>query len=200
MTRFFLIRHGATDTVGKAIAGRAPGVHLNELGRRQAESLAVRLGSARIDQLYSSPLERAVETAQPLAERRALEIRLAPKLAELDFGQWTGKTIEDLNRDPAWGVFNRFRSATRAPGGELMLEAQQRIVSEVESLNRQHAGKTVAFFSHADVIRAAILFYLGMPLDLFHRVEIAPASVSILHLYDDGAQIMRLNDTGDPLD
>lgn len=197
MTTIFLIRHGETDKVGKTISGWLPGVSLNRAGVTQAGKLAERLAGAGIAAIFSSPLERALETAQPLAARLRLQVEAREALGEIRFGDWTGRDIEDLDRDPEWRRFNSFRSSTRAPGGEGMLEAQLRMVSELTDLRRRHPDEAIAVVSHGDPIRAAIAHYAGIPLDLFQRFEISPASVSILRLSEDTAALLRLNDTGE---
>lgn len=197
MTTFLLIRHGHTDWIGKALAGHTPGVGLSTEGVQQVETLAVRLRHLRVAALYSSPLQRTLETAEPLARELRLAIQPRPRLIEVDFGAWTGKTIVDLEADPVWKRFNTLRSATRAPGGDLMLDVQSRMVDELEDLRLRHTGETVGIVSHQDAIKAAIAHYAGIPLDLFHRFEISPASVSILRLADWGPQIVTVNHTGD---
>ena len=198
MTTLLLVRHALCDPVGRSIAGRSPGVLLNAIGRAQAERLTERLAAAPIEALYSSPLERARETARPIAERLGLEIRVAPGLMELDYGDWTGLTLDQVRASTAWKEFNSFRSCARIPGGELMLEVQARAVAELERLREHHAGWVIAV-SHGDVIRAAIAHYAGIPLDLMQRLEIGPASVSALSFDAGGVRILRLNDTGEPL-
>jgi probable phosphomutase (TIGR03848 family) len=197
MATFYLIRHGAHDLLGRAMAGRMPGVHLNAAGQRQAERLAERLGEAPLRAIYSSPLERARETAAPLAARLGLPVQLSEALGEIDFGEWTGRTFDELRDIPRWHQFNAYRSGTRIPNGELMLEAQARIVGEMERLREQYPHDHLALVGHADVLKAAVAYYLGVPLDLFPRIEISPGSVSVAALSDYGPQIVRLNDTGD---
>src|SRR4029079_19330524 len=143
MTTFLLIRHGINDLVDRAIAGWMPGVHLNQEGRTQAERLAERVGDARIAAIYSSPLERACETAEPIGRRRGLPVQICPGVGEIQFGDWTGHSLERLADAPRWRQFNSFRSGTRAPGGELMLEVQARTVAELERLGEQHPEETV---------------------------------------------------------
>ena len=198
MTTLLLVRHALCDPVGKAIAGRSPGVLLNETGRAQAERLTQRLAAVPVEALYSSPLERARETARPIAERLGLEVRVAPGLMELDYGEWTGLTLDEIRASTAWKQFNSFRSCARIPGGELMLEVQARVVAELERVRERHDGWVVAV-SHGDVIRAAIAHYAGIPLDLMQRLEIGPASVSALSFDAGGVRLLRLNDTGEPL-
>lgn len=193
MTTFLLIRHGLTDAVGKQITGRLPGVHLNETGRKQAEELPQRLARWKIAALYSSPLERALETARPTAAQLKLEIQKTPALSEVDFGDWSGQTLDDLNQMPEWRMYNTFRSATRAPHGELMLEVQSRMVDELMRLAKGHPDQIVACFTHADSIRATLAHFLGTPLDLIHRLEVRPASINVVRLAEWGPQVLLVN-------
>jgi broad specificity phosphatase PhoE len=193
MATFYLIRHAHNDYLGKAIAGWTPGVNLNAEGREHASRLAWKLLGRGITKLYSSPLERAIETAAPIAEALGLKVDVRDALGEVRFGDWTGKRFEELDRDPRWHLFNQYRGGTRPPGGELLLEAQLRIVHELEILQSRHPQETVAVVSHADIIRAALVHYAGMPLDFHHRIEIAPASFSIVELQPRGPRILALN-------
>lgn len=193
MATFFLIRHAENDFAGKRLAGWMPGVHLNEEGRAQAARLAGRLAGSGISALYSSPLERALETAAPLAARLGLTVQVRDALGEIRFGEWTGRHLQDLEQDLSWRNFNAFRSSTRAPGGESMLDVQHRMVAEMESLRGRHGDEKVAILSHGDAIRAVVLHYAGIPLDLMHRIEIGTASVSIIVVRDHGPQVLGLN-------
>lgn len=193
VTTFYLIRHGANDWIGKRIAGWTPGVHLNEAGRAQAQALAERLAREPIQQIICSPLERTRETAEPLARKLSLPIQTSEAVGEIRFGDWTGKTMDELTCDPKWKLFNTFRSGTRIPNGELMSEAQARMVTEIERLRYQFPNQGVAICSHGDPIRAALTYFLGMPLDFFQRIEISPTSVSVLVFDSFGAKILRLN-------
>ncbi len=194
-TRILLIRHATTDMVGKRLAGRMEGIHLNEEGRRQAESLAKRIAHLPLAAIYSSPLERAVETAEPLAGLLHLPIQKADDLVEIDFGQWTNCAIDDLKDQPQFVLFNSFRSIAQIPGGERMNEAQTRVVNCIQGLVNQHTGETIAIVSHSDLIKAAIAHYAGIPLDLFQRIEIDPASVSIIDMYPETVRIKLVNNT-----
>ena len=196
MTRFLLIRHATTDSVGKRLSGRTPGISLNEEGRTQAQALAERLAGLPIHAIYSSPMERAVQTAEPIAQATNLEIEICEDVLEMDFGHWTNAAFKELETQPLFQRFNTFRSNTRIPGGEMMLEAQARIVAGLEKLSAQHQNQTVAVVSHADLIKAAVAYYAGIHLDMFQRLEISPASVSILELYDETARLMLINHTG----
>jgi probable phosphoglycerate mutase len=198
MTTFLLIRHAAPELVADTLAGRLPGIHLSTQGQRQAVRLAERLATLPIEAIYCSPLERALQTAQPLAEYLHLDVLCCDAFADIEYGEWSGKHFDDLNADPRWRQWNEFRSSSPLPGGGLMLEVQVRAILALEEIRRQHADQVVAVVSHCDVIRAVIAHYLGTPLDLFQRIEISPASLSVLAIYDWGARIIRLNDTDDP--
>lgn len=196
MTKFLLIRHATTNTVGKKLSGRTPGVHLNEQGLQQAQHLAERLASIPLTAIYCSPLERAVETAALIAKSHGLETIIQEDFLEIDFGHWTDHSFEALQHQKQFQLFNTFRSATRIPGGELMLEAQARIVAGLQQLCIQHPNEVVAVVSHSDLIKAAVTYYAGIPLDLFQRIEISPASVSVVEVYEETARIILVNDVG----
>lgn len=196
MTRFLLIRHGAVDSSGKALAGRMAGVHLNERGRQQAQALSERLAGAGIDAIYSSPMERAVETARPLAGSLGLEVQSEPSLIEVDFGEWTNRSFAELSSDPGFQRFNAFRSTAAVPGGEFMLQAQARMITGLDDLRRRHPQATVAVIGHGDPIRAAVAWYVGIPLDLFQRIEISLASVSVVEIDADTVRVVSVNTTG----
>ena len=149
-----------TDAVGRALAGRSHDVHLNPEGREQAQRLARRLDARSISAVYSSPLPRALETAAPLAAH-GTEVRMCEPAMEIDFGEWTGRTLEELASDARWAAFNRARARTRAPRGESMQDVQSRIVSEIERLRDLHRGEAVVLITHADVIRAAFVSLRG---------------------------------------
>jgi probable phosphoglycerate mutase len=195
VTTFYLIRHGKKDADEQLIVGRTRGIHLNSRGREQAAAIAERLGACGIRHVYSSPLERARETAAPLARVRGVEVQLLEGLHEYDFGEWSGMSQETLRTIPEWKNFNSFRSGTKPPRGETMLEVQERFVREMVRLRMEFPNDEVALVSHGDPLRAAICYFLGMPLDLFQRIEISVASISVLTLDEHGAQLVRLNET-----
>jgi probable phosphomutase (TIGR03848 family) len=180
-----LIRHGLCDPVGHSIAGRSPGVHLNSGGRRQVRALGGALRRLRLAALYSSPLDRARETAAILAEGTGLSVRIAPGIEELDYGAWTGRTLESLAGDPVWQRFNCERAATRIPGGETMEEVVQRAASAVADMRAEHPDGLIAAVTHYDVIRALLAHWAGMPLDHMLRLEVAPGSVSGIRFFPD---------------
>ena len=195
-TTFALIRHAAHGLLGRRMAGRMPGVNLDEAGQTQADALAERLSDAPISAVYSSPLERAMQTAAPLALRLNLPVQIDTAITELDYGDWTGLTFAELDALPEWKPYNVFRSGTRIPGGEMMLDAQTRTVAFMQALCRKHPNEHVALVSHADIIKGAIAYYLGVPLDLFLRIEISPASLSVIAVDEYGPRVLRVNDTG----
>jgi broad specificity phosphatase PhoE len=193
VTRLLLIRHAHHDYIGRAIAGWLPGVSLSEQGNAEAAALPARLSHFPITAICSSPLERAMETAAPLVAALKLPVELRDGLRELNFGEFTGRTMVELDSDPAWHNFMLHRSTVRAPEGELMLETQARVVAELDRIRVAHANGVVAVFSHSDVIRAAVLYYLGMPVDFYDRLLIEPASVSVVDLADSGPRVVSLN-------
>lgn len=198
-TTFILIRHGLTDAVGRRMAGRLPGFPLNSAGVAQVEALARRLSGAPVHAIYSSPLERTVQTATPLARVLNLEVQTRAGLNELDFGDWSGRTLEELDQYPLWKAFHVFRAGVRIPGGELMIELQARAAAELEQLRRRHPAQTIVLVTHSDVIRGALASYLGLPCELLTRIEISPASLTVLRVGQWGPQLVRLNDTGEAL-
>lgn len=199
MTSFLLIRHALCDPVGHSIAGRQPGIHLNEIGRRQAQRLAERLKGILLAGLYTSPLERASETARVIGNQQGLEPRVLEDLNEIDFGEWTGKTLAGLDPLPDWHRFNSSRTQSRIPGGETMEEVLNRALGALQRLRVEHpqASDLVAVVSHGDVLRALLAHALGMSLDLMQRLELSPASISVLELSDGDPRVLLMNSTGD---
>jgi probable phosphomutase (TIGR03848 family) len=193
MATFYLVRHGSNDVLGKALAARLPNVHLNAQGREEARRVARALSGKGIQRIFSSPLERATETAEALAEKLGLPVEVNEKIHEIDFGDWSGRSMAELESLPGWKLFNSYRSGTRIPGGETMLEIQSRVVAFLERLRTQEPDGRFAIFSHGDPIKTAIAYYLGVPLDLFTRIEISPGSYSVLRLEQWGPQILGVN-------
>ena len=196
MTTFLLVRHAAHTLGGDVLAGRTPGVHLSVEGIREAGRLASHLAGMGIAAIYSSPLERAIETAMPLAQFVGITPHVDPAVNEIDFGTWTGLTFDALASDPQWDYWNSFRSGTRAPEGESMLEAQARIVATLDRMRAEHPDAIVAVVSHGDLIKAALTYFLGMPLDFLLRLEINQASMSMLALHDWGPRVLCVNERG----
>ncbi len=198
MTVFLLIRHGSNDMIAKnTIAGRSPGVHLNARGRREADGLAEAIAPIDLDAVYSSPMERTVETAQPIAAKKGLTVHQMQEINEVDLGRWTGCRFDELSDDPQWQAYNASRSGTRIPGGEIALEVQLRMVLALERLRDRHPDGTLALVSHADPIRTAVAHCLNMPLDAILRFRIDPASVSVVEFSASRAPHVRcVNGTG----
>jgi probable phosphoglycerate mutase len=194
-----LIRHGQNDWVKKKrLAGWMPGVHLNQEGLNQAELLATRLANLEIRAVYSSPLERCVETAQIIAKPHNLDVAQKPDIGEVRYGDWEGKKLKKLARKKRkWYAVQHYPSRFRFPGGESFNEVQMRAVNAIEELNQAHEKEIVAVISHADVIKLILANYLGMHIDLFQRLVIDPASVSLLAVSSHGpVRVLRINDAG----
>lgn len=176
------------------LAGRTPGVGLSEQGRAEIASVGDRLAEDNIEALYSSPLQRARESAEILADQFDLPVQYREDLLELDFGEWTGLTFDAVRADERWQVWSSCRSIATVPGGESMRQVQERVVKALFELRQTHSNATVVLVSHGDVIRAALLFALGMPLDLYSRIEIALASISTIHIDDSGIRVLAVNE------
>lgn len=189
-----LVRHAHTAVLGLRLTGRLPGVALTMTGRAQAQRLAARLREAPLAAIYSSPMERALETARPLAEARGLAIVECPNLTEIDFGEWTGQTFEVLDRLPGWRRFNAERGSAEVPGGETALDVQRRAVEAVQAIAARHEGETVVAVTHGDIIRSVLLHYAGKPLDRIADFEISPASITALSITPALTRILYIND------
>ena len=195
MTTVLLIRHGENDYVktGK-FAGRIPGVHLNEKGQQEAREIADGLKDVPISAIYSSPLERAIETAQPLANAKKLKIKIAKGLIETDIGHWKGLEIKKARKLPEWKTVQSYPSRFRFPGGESFVDAQARQVKTIEEIiSRQKDDALIACFSHADPIRLVIAYYLGMSLDHFQRLSCHTGSVAVLKFSKQNVMILGMN-------
>jgi probable phosphomutase (TIGR03848 family) len=196
MTNILLIRHAVNDFVktGK-LAGWTPGVHLNDEGKAQAEALGKRLADAPINQLYSSPLERTMETAEAIRQHHPkLEIKTTSELGEVRYGDWEGMEISKLTGRKMWQVVQQYPSRASFPNGETMRGVQTRAVNAVEALVAAHPRETLVVVSHADLIKMVIAHYLGMHLDEFQRIVIAPASISSLMLGFGRPYVATVND------
>jgi len=196
-TTVLLVRHGQTPTTGKVLPGRAKGLHLADEGVRQAEITAARIAElGNVAAVYSSPLERAKETAAPISKALGLRTITDRGLFECDFGEWTGKELKKLMKLPEWQTVQRAPSTFRFPGGESFTEMQTRMVSALDRLRQQHPGQTIVCVSHADTIKAAVAHALGTHIDLFQRIVISPASVSALTWHAGGPVVLAVNQTG----
>lgn len=195
MPTILLIRHGENDYVKEGrLAGRLPGVHLNDKGRAQAALLAEKLKDAPIKAVYSSPLDRTMETAEPLAQALGLAVTPRPGLLEADMGNWQDRKLRGLSRLKAWRTVQFAPSLVRFPQGESFFETQMRIIAELEALRGQHKDDEMfACVFHSDPIKLAVAFYLGLPLDLFQRINVSPASVTALQISSWGSRLLMLN-------
>lgn len=194
MTTYYLLRHGEHAVQGQIAAGRAPGIPLSERGRREAAWAAERLADAKIAAIYASPLERAQETAHVIGDRLDLPVTVRPDLSELDFGEWTGLTFDAIRKDPRWQVWAAHRSIACLPGGETMREVQRRVVEAMMELREAHPDDSIVMVSHGDVLRAALMFALAMPIDFYGRIEVATASVSTLRIDAHGIRVVAINE------
>jgi probable phosphomutase (TIGR03848 family) len=196
MTTLFLIRHGLTAQTGKTLYGRTRGIPLDHRGRAQAEHLADRFAVVKLTAIYSSPLERCVETAEPLARRQRLPVVVRDDLIEMDAGSWTGRSLASLRRTKRWGEVQRSPSTFRFPGGESFEEALARTTAAVDAIARRHRRGRVALATHGDIVRILMAHYGGAPLDAFQRTIIDTASVSVVLLERSGSRVLLVNDTG----
>ena len=197
MTTVLLVRHAHTDAAGKRLTGWTPGVHLNERGRSEAQRLTERLQDVPVRAIYSSPLERCRETADPLAKAKGLPVRIRRALTEVGYGDWTGRSIASLRRTKLWRQVMLAPSTVRFPGGESLLEVQERAISEVLRIAQAHPRDVVVVLSHADVIRLLVAHLAGMHADHLQRLVVDTASVSVVALGDGIPRLLRVNDTGE---
>jgi probable phosphomutase (TIGR03848 family) len=197
LTTLILIRHAQNDWVRTGrLAGWTPDVHLNEEGIEQAKALGRRLAHVNLKAVYSSPLERAVETAHlVLSHHPDLDLQIEEGVGEVDFGSWTGERLRKVSRTRLWKVVQRYPSDARFPSGESIHQMQFRVVSTLGKLAARHPDGPLAIVSHSDVLKAAVAHYAGMPLDMFQRLVISPASISVIELHRMGPRIIKLNDT-----
>jgi probable phosphomutase (TIGR03848 family) len=199
-TLILLVRHGQTPTTGRTLPGRAPGLHLADSGHEQARTAADRIAAlTRVDAVYASPLERARETAAPIAKARGLRTRIHRGLLECDFGDWTGAELKALMKKPEWSTVQRAPSVFRFPGGESFTEMQTRMVTAIDSIRRDHPGGVVVCVSHADPIKAAVAHAMGTHLDLFQRIVISTCSISAIAYSGGGPIVLTVNSTGGSL-
>jgi probable phosphoglycerate mutase len=195
MAAILLIRHAENEYVKEGrLAGRLPDVHLNQVGMDQANRLAEKLMDLRLKAIYSSPLERTVETAQQISEPHKLDIILETGLLEVDYGEWQGKTLKSLRRRKLWKIVQQVPSQMRFPGGESFAEAQIRIVNALNQIATQYKTRDLLVcVSHSDMIKLAIAHYIGLSMDMFQRLHISPASISVMNISQDGGHLLSMN-------
>jgi probable phosphoglycerate mutase len=193
-TVVIFVRHGQTPSTGKVLPGRALGLALAEKGRDQAQAVADHLkDSKNIAAVYASPLQRTRETAAPIGKALGLKVQADKGLLECDFGDWTGKTLAKLRKLPEWTAVQRNPSGFRFPGGESFAEMQTRMTTTIDRFRDLHRGKTVIAVSHADPIKAAAASALGVPLDLFQRIDISPCSMTVIAYGHEGPFVHCVN-------
>ena len=193
MTTLYLVRHGDNDWLDKGIAGRTAGVRLNAKGREQIKLVAERLSKLDISVIYSSPLERAQESAAPLTELLGLPIIIDDDLNEVDFGVWNGCSHDKLNEDPRWHEWNRSRSTSACPNGEAFADVYHRMGRFLRKVSELHEGASIAAFGHGDPIKTAVMNVLATPMDFVHRIEIYPASTTAIQFDQWGAKVLHVN-------
>jgi probable phosphoglycerate mutase len=199
-TLVLFVRHGQTPSTGQRLPGRAPGLHLSDAGRDQASAAATRLAELkRVDAIYTSPLERARETAAPIATARQLRPAVERGLLECDFGDWTGAELKKLMKLPEWRRVQGYPSGFRFPGGESFVEMQDRIVAAVGRLVERHRGGVFVCVSHADPIKAAVAHAVGTHLDLFQRIVISTCSITAIAYGLGGPAVLTVNSIGGSL-
>ncbi len=193
MTTLYLVRHGVTSHTGHRVTGWMEGVHLTDEGRRQAENAAQYLADVPLRAIYSSPIDRTIETARAIAAVHDLDVKVNHAIGEVRYGKWTNRSLKSLMRTKLWGTVQRWPSAARFPEGETLREVQTRAVDEIERLRGEHPRDAICCVSHGDTIKLVIAHYLGLHIDLFQRIFIGPASVSVLNVSDYGPQVLSLN-------
>ncbi len=199
-TIILLVRHGLTPTTGKLLPGRAAGLHLSDKGLAQAKRAAERIAQLeKVDAIYASPLERARETAAPIAAARKLKVRIDKGLLECDFGEWTGAELKVLMKLPAWNTVQRAPSTFTFPGGESFTAMQNRMVGAIDRLRAAHVGGVVVCVSHADPIKAAVAHALGTHIDLFQRIVISTCSITAIAYGMGAPTVLTVNSTGGSL-
>ncbi len=195
-TRLLLVRHAVTAQTGPILSGRLPGIDLSDHGRSQADATAVRLAKLPIAAIYASPIDRTYQTASTIAAHHALEVQILDGVIEAEYGDWTGGELKELAKSPEWRVVQAAPSRARFPGGESIREMQSRTVAALDALVAAHEHEMVVVVSHADPIKSAIAHYTGVHLDLFQRIHVSPASVTVLEFHTYGVMLVKCNDTG----
>ena len=191
------IRHAETTARPDVLLGRNNEVGLSSRGFERANRLAQYLKGLPIQELWSSPLRRAVQTATPIAEQLATPIQLSESLNELDYGRWTGRCFNELEGDSGWRSFNYERHSAQIPGGESVQALERRVVEQIHKWNRKYAGQCIAAVTHAEIIRVAVLLALGRSSNSYDRIEISPCSVTILQWDAGQGRIMCMNASPD---
>ena len=206
MSTLVLIRHASTAETGRSLSGRLPGIPLSERGREEARILAERLSGVAFTRIASSPIQRCLETLEPILRTRTTgiaarpEVEIDERLIEVDYGSWSGRELKTLAKDPLWTTVQRQPSAMHFPKGEALAAAAARGVAAVRERSAALGGDDVWLAaSHGDVIKAIVADALGTPLDLFQRISIDPASITVIRYGSERPTVFRVNDSGTPL-
>lgn len=206
MSTLVLIRHASTAETGRSLSGRLPGIPLSERGREEARILAERLSGVAFTRIASSPIQRCLETLEPILRTRTTgiaarpEVEIDERLIEVDYGSWSGRELKTLAKDPLWTTVQRQPSAMHFPKGEALAAAAVRGVAAVRERSAALGGDDVWLAaSHGDVIKAIVADALGTPLDLFQRISIDPASITVIRYGGERPTVVRVNDSGTPL-
>lgn len=193
MTTFYLVRHGLTSHTGHKLTGWLEGVHLNEEGEVQARNVASSLADVPFKAIYSSPIDRTMETARAIASHHKLRVIERKDLGEVRYGAWSGRSLKSLAKTKLWTTIQRWPSNVRFPEGETLREVQNRALNEIDRIREEHPKGVVCCVSHADTIKLVVAHYLGVHIDLFQRIYVGPASVSVIHIGQFGPQVLSLN-------
>jgi probable phosphomutase (TIGR03848 family) len=193
VTTFYFVRHGVTSHTATKLTGWMPGVNLSADGRSEAEAAASMLAKVKLDAVYSSPIERTLETAEIIAAPHKLKVEVVEDLGEVRYGRWTNRSYKSISRTKLWDRVQRWPSTARFPEGESLSEVQLRATAALEDLRARHPKGNICCVSHADVIRLVIAHYLGVHIDLFQRIHIGPASISVVAMGEQGPRVLAVN-------
>jgi probable phosphoglycerate mutase len=195
-TRLVLVRHGVTVQTGGMLSGRLPGIDLTDEGVAQARRAGERLAALPVAKVYASPIERTMQTAAEVARPHSLEVAVCDGVIEAEYGEWSGQKLSDLAKTDEWKVVQAAPSRASFPGGESLREMQARVVAALDALVAAHRHETIVVVSHADPIKAAIAHYTGVHLDLFQRLHVSPASITVFDFHPFGVMLVKYNDSG----
>ena len=201
MSTVLLVRHGLTAMTGPVLAGRTPGVHLDDRGQQQATALAERLAAVPLAAIVTSPLERCVETAEAIRDKQSgtPAWHVEEQLIECGYGDWTGRPLKELVKDPLWKVVQSQPSAVRFPGGEGLADMATRAVASIRRWDAELGDVVWVACTHGDIIKAVLADALGLHLDQYQRIVPDPASVSVIRYTSTRPYVLRVNDTGGDL-
>ena len=193
MTTFYLVRHGVTTHTNHRLSGWMPDIHLTDEGKAQAEAVAQTLAAVPLKAVYASPISRTAETARPIADRHGLQVATRRDIGEVEYGKWTNRSLKVLVRTKLWSTVQRWPGGARFPDGESLRAVQSRAVDAMEALRVEHPKHSICVVSHGDVIKLIAAHYLGLHIDLFQRIVILPASITVISVSDDGPRVLALN-------